>query len=283
MIGGVILHKYIGCISWLSPILIFCMLTITFTRLNLKEFKITRFHLYLLAIQFLGCWAIYYSLYFINPIVADGAFLCVFISTATSASVVTGMLGGSILTLAIYTLLSNMVLAITAPTFLSWISIGGEVSFFDSFYKIASQVVPMLVIPLILALFMRKYIPRLHGFLSSHQTISFWLWACALFIVMGNAVSFIIKQPLSEVDTMCYLGLASLIVCCLQFFIGRKVGKKFNDKVAGAQALGQKNTILALWLSLTYLNPIISVAPAAYIVWQNIINSTQLYLRNRNK
>ena len=67
----------------------------------------------------------------------------------------------------------------------------------------------------------------------------------------------------------------------MQFYIGRKVGVKFGDKIAGAQGLGQKNTILALWLSLTYLNPIISVAPASYIMWQNIINSCQLYLKSK--
>lgn len=281
MIGGVLLHNYIGFISWLSPVLIFCMLTITFTRLNPAEFKITRFHWSLLALQFLGCWAVYYILYFINPIVAEGTFLCVFISTATSAPVVTGMLGGSISTLAVYSLLSNMVLALTAPMFLSWIEIGREIEFIESFQRIGTQVVPMLVIPLALALLMRKFLPKLHKTLSSHQTISFWLWACALFIVMGNAVSFVMKQPVSEIDTMCYLALVSLIVCCLQFYVGRKVGARFGDKVAGAQALGQKNTVLALWLSLTYLNPIISVAPAAYIAWQNIINSTQIYLKTR--
>lgn len=281
MIGGVLLHNYIGFISWLSPVLIFCMLTITFTRLNPAEFKITRFHWSLLALQFLGCWAVYYILYFINPIVAEGAFLCVFISTATSAPVVTGMLGGSISTLAVYSLLSNMVLALTAPMFLSWIEIGREIEFIESFQRIGTQVVPMLVIPLALALLMRKFLPKLHKTLSSHQTISFWLWACALFIVMGNAVSFVMKQPVSEIDTMCYLALVSLIVCCLQFYVGRKVGARFGAKVAGAQALGQKNTVLALWLSLTYLNPIISVAPAAYIAWQNIINSTQIYLKTR--
>lgn len=281
MAGGVLLHEYIGSISWLSPVLIFCMLTITFTKLDPKDFKITSFHLVLLAIQFLGCWIVYYSLYLFNPIVAEGAFLCVFISTATSAPVVTGMLGGSVSTLAIYSLLSNMVLAITAPMFLSWIAVDRDIDFMDSFHRICTQVVPMLVIPLALALLMRKYTPQVHKALSARQSVSFWLWAVALFIVIGNAVSFVMKQPLSLLDEMIYLALASLAVCCMQFYIGRRVGRRYGDKVAGAQGLGQKNTVLALWLSLTYLNPIISVAPAAYIAWQNIINSTQIYLKTK--
>lgn len=279
MIGGVLFHEWMQYLSWVSPLLIFLMLTITFTRVNLKELKITRFHWSLLATQFLGCWVVYYALYFINPIVAEGAFLCVFISTATAAPVITGMLGGSISRLATYSLMSNIVLALTAPLFLSWISVDRQIDFFQSFNRICMQVVPMLLIPLALALLMGKYLPKLHKALSSHQTISFWMWAVALFVVIGNAVSFVMKQPASELDTMLYLALVSLVVCCLQFYIGRKIGGLHGDKIAGAQGLGQKNTILALWLSLTYLNPIISIAPASYIAWQNIINSTQLYLK----
>ena len=55
----------------------------------------------------------------------------------------------------------------------------------------------------------------------------------------------------------------------------------YGDPISGAQGLGQKNTVLAIWLSLTYLNPISSVGPAAYIAWQNTINSIQLYLKQR--
>ena len=282
MVGGVILHEYMDYVSWISPFLIFCMLTITFTKLNIKELQITKFHWSLLVVQFIGCWLVYYALYFLNPVVAEGAFLCVFISTATAAPVITGMLGGSVSRLATYSLMSNMVFAVTAPIFLSWIAVDRSIEFMDSFTRIGTQVVPMLVIPLLLALLMKKYLPKVHGILSSHQTVSFWMWAVALFIVMGNAVSFIMKQSIDELGVMICLALVSLVVCCLQFWVGRKIGARFGDKIAGAQGLGQKNTILALWLSLTYLNPIISIAPASYIAWQNIINSTQLYLKSKH-
>ena len=54
------------------------------------------------------------------------------------------------------------------------------------------------------------------------------------------------------------------------------VGGHYGDKVSGGQGLGQKNTVLAVWLALAYMHPIASIAPAAYIAWQNIINSWQL-------
>lgn len=282
MVGGVVFHNYMESISWVSPFLIFCMLTITFTKLRINDLKITKFHWTLLSVQLLGCWVVYYLLYSLNPIVAEGAFMCVFMSTATAAPVVTGMLGGSVSMMATYSMLSNVMLAITAPMYLSWISVENNIAFVDSFTRIGTQVVPMILVPFILALLMRRYLPRLHTIVSSHQSASFWMWAVALFVVIGNAVSFVMKQPISQLGDMIYLALISLVVCCLQFYVGRKIGIKYGDKVAGSQGLGQKNTILALWVSLTYLNPIISIAPAAYIAWQNIINSTQLYLKAKH-
>ena len=91
MVGGVLFHNYMESISWVSPFLIFCMLTVTFTKLKVRELKITKFHWTLLCVQLLGCWAVYYMLYPINPVVAEGAFMCVFMSTATAAPVVTGL------------------------------------------------------------------------------------------------------------------------------------------------------------------------------------------------
>lgn len=279
MVGGILFNRWIGYVSWLAPYLIFVMLTVTFTRIKPSEFRITNFQWALLAFQILGCWITYYLLKPFSPIVAEGAFLCIFISTATAAPVITGMLGGSVSRIATYCLLSSLMVALTAPAFFSWIELGSNISFMDSFTKICSQVCPLLILPLIIALAMRSFMPKLHASIASHQTISFWIWAVCLFLIMGKAVAFIMTQSLTQLSTMLYLALAALIACCVQFYIGRKIGGRFGDKVAGAQGLGQKNTVLALWLSLTYLNPLVSIAPAAYIAWQNIINSLQLYIK----
>ena len=36
------------------------------------------------------------------------------------------------------------------------------------------------------------------------------------------------------------------------------------------ELLGQKNTVLAIWMAYTYLNPLSSVGPGSYVLWQNI-------------
>ena len=284
MIGGIIFHEIIGYLEFLTPYLIFLMLTITYTRVNTSEFRITRFQWNLLLVQMLGSWLAYFALLPFSEPVATAAFICVFMPTATAAPVVTGMLGGSVTKLATYSLLSNLTVAVTAPVFLSVVNDSGRnIPFSDSFNTICAQVVPLLVLPLVVAILMRHSSPRLHRSISGHQSISFWLWAVALFIVMGRAVSFMIRQPLSELPVMIGMALASLAVCCLQFIIGRKVGARLGDRISGAQGLGQKNTILGIWMALTYLHPLVSIGPAAYIVWQNTINSYQLYRKAKSQ
>ena len=284
MIGGIIFHEIIGYLEFLTPYLIFLMLTITYTRVNTSEFRITRFQWNLLLVQMLGSWLAYFALLPFSEPVATAAFICVFMPTATAAPVVTGMLGGSVTKLATYSLLSNLTVAVTAPVFLSIVNDSGRnIPFSDSFTTICAQVVPLLVLPLVVAILMRHSSPRLHRSISGHQSISFWLWAVALFIVMGRAVSFMIRQPLSELPVMIGMALASLAVCCLQFIIGRKVGARLGDRISGAQGLGQKNTILGIWMALTYLHPLVSIGPAAYIVWQTTINSYQLYRKAKSQ
>lgn len=279
MLGGIIFHDWIHYIEGLSPYLIFLMLFVTYTRINLRELRLTKFQMALMAVQISGCWLAYGAFYFLNPIVAQGAFLCVFICTATSAPVITGMLGGSISKLVSYSLLSILCFAFFSPLFLPAISNYGQVNFLQSFARIFIQVVPLLLGPLAAAIIVKKLFPWLHHRISNHQSIAFYLWAVALFIVMGNAVSFLISHENNNLYDLLGLAFASLLVCCLQFFVGRKIGRRFGDEITGAQGLGQKNTILAIWVAMTYMNPIVSIAPGAYVAWQNIINSTQLYFK----
>ena len=141
--------------------------------------------------------------------------------------------------------------------------------------------VPLIVVPLICAVLFRKFVPKACTAVAQHQGISFYLWALSLIIVVGNAVSFVMQEPPTVIPQMIALALLAGVACGIQFYIGRRIGARLGDKIAGAQGLGQKNTVLAIWMALTYLNPLASIAPAAYIAWQNTVNSLQLYYKSR--
>lgn len=282
MLGGILFHDFIDKIQFLSPYLIFVMLLITYCRVRPKEFKVTSLSWGLLSVQIGAAIASYLLLAPVNIDLAQGTMICFLCPTATAAPVITGMLGGSVPRLATFSIISNVSVAILAPMLFSIIgSHGTEMSFIDGFLIIASKVGPLIIAPLALAFLLLATAPKVHHAIATRQSLSFYIWAVTLFIVVGRAVSFVLAEPADRIPEMIGLGVLSLAACLIQFAAGRIIGRACGDKIAGAQGLGQKNTVLAIWMALTYLNPISSVAPAAYIAWQNTINSLQLVSKTR--
>ncbi len=282
MLGGILFHDFIDKIQFLSPYLIFVMLLITYCRVRPKEFKVTSLSWGLLSVQIGAAIASYLLLAPVNIDLAQGTMICFLCPTATAAPVITGMLGGSVPRLATFSIISNVSVAILAPMLFSIIgSHGTEMSFIDGFLIIASKVGPLIIAPLALAFLLLATAPKVHHAIATRQSLSFYIWAVTLLIVVGRAVSFVLAEPADRIPEMIGLGVLSLAACLIQFAAGRIIGRACGDKIAGAQGLGQKNTVLAIWMALTYLNPISSVAPAAYIAWQNTINSLQLVSKTR--
>ena len=283
MIVGGAGYEFFERLSPLTPYLIFTMLLITYCRVSWREIRILPLHLWMLVLQIAGAAAVYAALLPLGPSVSQGVFICVLAPTATSAAVVTGMLGGSVASLATYCLLSNMVVALISPVVFSFVGSQVSLPLLDSLLRIGRQMIPLLILPFVAALALQRFWPRAHRALRQRQSISFYLWAVSLTIVMGNTTSFLIRQDSSRYGDELLLAGASLVACVCQFVIGRRIGRKYDLKISGAQGLGQKNTVLAIWMAQTYLLPIASVGPAAYVVWQNVINSWQLWKKRRSE
>lgn len=281
MLVGIVFHEYIHYIAFLSKYLIFVMLLITYCRVKMSDFHTGPYIWWLLAVQLGGAVAVYLALEPFSPELAQGAFICIFCPTATAAPVITGMLGGSVSRVATYSLFSHVSVALLAPMLLSFMSPETHIFFGESVMVIARSVLPLILGPLALAFLFQRYAPRVHAGIAGHQGLSFYIWAVALIIVVGNSVSFLMKQPVDKLPEILMLASVSLLVCLGLFGVGRRIGVRFGDKISAAQSLGQKNTVLAIWLALTYLNPIVSAAPAAYVAWHNTINSWQIYLHER--
>lgn len=277
LVGGVF-FPYLEWLSFLTPYLIATMLFLSYSNVSMREIRITRLHICLLAIQIVGSVAVYYIINRFDPILAQGAFICIIAPTATSAVVITGMLDGNTNSLTSYSILCNMAVAIVAPVVFSFIDYRQEhISLIGSIFVIARQVLPLLLLPLIIVLLLEKLLPRVHKELKRAKGISFYLWVLALMIVTAKIVGFIYHQGTASFKTEILLFVIALVICGLQFFIGKRLGKRYGDTIAGGQGLGQKNTVLAIWMAQSYLNPLSSLAPGAYVLWQNIINSYQLW------
>ncbi|MDR2234098.1 MAG: transporter [Tannerella sp.] len=283
MIIGALTHSWIYRLAFLMPYLIFAMLLLTFCKITLKDIRFHRAHIWLLLIQLGGSIGVYLLLRSYNEIMAQAAMLCILMPTATAAAVITGMLGGNVGFLTAYVFFCNIAVAIAAPFYFALTGAHAELSFFQSVWIICQKVFPLLILPLIITLIFQARAPKVHKILLSISQMSFYLWVAALMIVTGVSVNFMLNRNQTNDNMEWKLFAISLIICCLQFYIGRLIGRRYGDPISSGQGLGQKNTILAIWMAQTYLHPLTILAPTGYILWQNIINSWQLYLKGKKK
>ena len=255
-------------VAFLTPLLIFSQLLLTFCKVEVHELKP----------KLLVCC----PMEEVYREVFEGAMVCLICPTATAAAVITGKLGGSASSLTTYTLLSNLLAAVAVPLVFPLVEPHADITFFVAFLKILSKVFPLLLCPFLLAWFLRAFVPKVHHFLLGFHDAAFYLWAVALAIVSGQTVRSLVNSD-APVFVELLIALAGLITCCIQFYLGKRIGGHYGERISGGQALGQKNTVLAIWMAYTYLNPLSSVGPGSYVLWQNIINSYQLWKKRKNE
>lgn len=281
MTTGILLYRYVGNLAFITPYLIAVMLFFTYCNINFKDIRFTRLHLWLILIQVIGSIALYLVLAPINVLIAQGIMICVLAPTATSAPVITGMLGGSVESLTAYSLLSNLMVVVVSPLLFAIIGNVDSTSFLHSVWIIFEKVALLLFLPLFCALLLEHFAPRAHFYVKRMRSASFYLWGIALVIITGKTVLFIVNQGKADYFEEILIAIGACIICVTQFVLGRRLGRINNDTIAGGQGLGQKNTILAIWMAQTYLNPVSSLGPGAYILWQNLVNSFQVW-KNRD-
>jgi BASS family bile acid:Na+ symporter len=257
------------------------MLFVSFCKVAPGELRPHRWMLKLLGIQ-VGSFTLMGLLIALMPdvpgrVVIESAMICMICPTATAAAVVTTKLHGNPSAVVSYTCLINLTASIAIPSVVSFIHEGaGELDFLTSFTLIIGRVFPLLILPLLSAWFVRYMMPRFHRRILSYPDLAFYLWAVALSLAIGITVKAIVHSHESLLELI-LIALASLLTCLVQFYWGHSIGKKHHETIAGTQALGQKNTIFAIWMGYTFLNPVTAMAGGFYSVWHNVINSWQLW------
>ena len=261
--------------GWLTPMFIASMLFITFCRVDARKIRFSWLHLWLLLFQVVGSFAIYYALSWTDIVIAQGGMICVLAPVAMGAVVIGGMLGANLESMAAYSLLCNIFIAFFAPFMLHTYG-NGECTMM----QILQRVAPMLIAPFLAGQLCRLTMPKVSGWIANHSQISFYIWLMSLIVIIGRTTCFIIDNGENRMVQIA-LAAVALVICLSQFMLGRYLGRFAGDAAAGGQSLGQKNTVLAVWMSQSFLDPVSCVAPTAYIVWQNIVNSYQLYLKGK--
>ncbi len=268
----------------LLPVVLFALLYVTFCKIDIKEMKPRLWHFLLQAIRtaLAGFFALMVCLAGDSGtrLVLEGVFVCVICPTAAAAPVVTEKLGGSIGSLTTYTIIANVVTMVIIPLLFPIVERNADITFASAALMVLRNVTVVLVVPLILALISRKVLPRVVERLKRMKNLGFYMWCFNLSIISGATVRNVIH---ADVHGLCLalLLILPLFVALAQFAIGKAVGRPFGASISAGQALGQKNTVVGIWLTLTFLNPLAAVAPGAYVLWQNLINALQLWYKER--
>ena len=272
------------------PLLMFLVLFITFCKVDFRRMRLVSWHwrvmaanLLLVAITLTGMlMPSAGSMSYSAKMLLEAAFVCVAAPTATAAAVVTQKLGGNLEQMTAFTFLSNLLTAVLVPLCFPLIEASADTTFMALFLKILYQVSALLVGPMLLAHFVKHYAHGLHRRIVSVRDLSFYLWACSLMIVTGTTVKNIVHARAS-VALLAGIAAVALAACLIQFAIGKHLGRPSGHSQEAGQAIGQKNTTFAIWMSYTYLNPLSSVGPGCYILWQNIINSVEIWQHEKEK
>ncbi len=273
----------LNIVEILQPLLIFAMLFVTFCKVNPRHLRLCRWHWWLLLFQsglFLALAAAVMSL---PPcglrIVLEGAMICFICPVATAGAVITKKLGGNATHITTYTILINLVAALLIPATVPYVHPQPSMSLWNASVLILGKVFPLLLFPLFLAFLVRWLSPRMHFIVTRRQNLAFYLWVVALFLATAVTTRYIVHSSVTFAVGLSLVGV-TLASCLIQFWVGWKIGARYGDRVTARQSLGQKNTVLAIWLGYTFFTPITSVAGGFYSIFHNVINSWQLYRHN---
>ena len=269
----------------LMPVVLFALLYVTFCKIEIKEMKPKAWHFVLQLIRTSLALLMVISICLFGKnyeakVILEGAFICFICPTAAAVAVVTEKLGGSIGSLTTYTVIANIFTMIIIPSLFPMVEKGADVSFLYLGMMVFRNVTTVLVVPLLLALLSRKFLPRFVDKVKSVKDLGFYMWCFNLTILMGETLRNFLHATVSG-WILALLLIVPLVVCLVQFAIGKAVGRHWDASISAGQALGQKNTIVGIWLTLTFLNPLAAVAPGAYVVWQNLVNGWQLWYKEK--
>ncbi len=267
--------------DFIFPQLVFLSLLVTFCKVDFRQMRLQRWHVGILVVQLL--------LVAVNVIVALGVkedvelkllaeaiLTCVIGPAAAATAVIVGKLGGNISTMTTYTMISSLVSALLIPLVFPLLEPTTDITFLQTFFIILQKVSYVLLLPLIIGWLLQRYAKAVCLWLAGMPNLSFYIWALTLSIMTGVTIKNIVHSEASLRLLMLIAG-CTFILCWIQFGLGRFVGHLLGEKINAGQGLFQKNTALSIWVAYMYLHPVATVGAGCYVLWQNIINSIEIW------
>lgn len=273
------------------PDFMFLILFVTFCKVDFRRLVPVKWHFWIGLQQVVFVLALVglmlgFGITGCALVMLQAILVCVIGPAAAAAAVVTAKLGGSLEEMTTYTFISNFISALLIPLCFPLLPQTGAaaatIEFWPLFFHIFRKVSMVLLLPMLLAYIVKHGMHRVHRRIVSVKDLSFYMWGCSLVVVTGTTAMHIREAwETTSVFFLLSIALMALILCIVQFATGRFIGHYFGKTVEAGQSLGQKNTAFAIWVATAFLNPLSSVGPGCYILWQNIINSVEIWIYRR--
>ena len=280
----------------LLPLTIFCTLFITFSKVDFHLMRLRRWHFIILAAQLLLIGVLllltlHFSFFTLHALTGEGSgkgpkllleaiLVCVIAPCAAASPIVTSKLGGDLTQMTTFVLFSAFVVSLLIPAIFPLLEPRQGMTFLSTFLLILRRLASILLLPLLLGAVVRHWVKPLYQWFQRTPDLSFYSWAVSLAIVVGITLRNILHSPASGL-LLGEIAFFSFLTAITQFALGRFFGRDANEKICTGQGMFQKNTSLAIWIAYMYLSPESSIGAGCYVLWQNIINSYELW-QHRN-
>ncbi len=270
-----------------QPVFVATMLFLQFNRISPHDLKIKRWHFGLLAFQIITFAATAVLAAGLPEgemkILAECAMLCFICPTAAAAGVITDKLGGSLSDTVTYVVMINVAATVFIPLAIPIVKDTADMGFVQYVLAIGGRIFPLLVLPLLLAWAIRYGWRKLQRKLMRYTHWAFYFWGISLCLSIYLATRATVLSGIS-VWTAIAIGVISLSSCLLQFWFGHRIARRrgHSDSITAGQALGQKNSGFLIWVGYSFLTPVTSVAGGLYSIWQNLVNSMELFEQKKH-
>ena len=244
-----------------------------------KSFKISI--IWVLLANLAVAFAAYKIFSAFNSQLALAAFITAIAPTAISSTVVASFIRGRVDFMVAAVLLTNVIIALIVPIALPHLLAAGSAI---STWDVLQPVLITMFVPLILARLVSHLPHRAQAIFYAGKRFTFPVWLVNLFIISAKASDFIRNESTGSFSVLVQIALVSLLICVVNFALGALLGGRHYWQET-SQALGQKNNSFAIWIALTFINPLVAMGPTFYVLYHNLYNTWQIYRfeRQNNK
>ncbi len=282
LVGGVF-HADIAPLTWFLPIGIAFMLSITFIGIDTRRLRPRWMHLWLLlAIEAigLGSWGLATALGY--PVLAESLYYCGAAPVAAAIPIIVNLLRGDMEFATTAMLLSQAVFAVLTPFVLPFVVHEPTMGYVEFMGVVAGQIASVMVAPALIALILRWLYPPCRQWAPRLADVSLLAWCTNLTIISASGTQRILEMGYSW-QQMVPMEAGALAICTFGFVAGYWLGYP-RLKRECSQALGQKNTVLTLYIAgQPYATPLAYIGPVFYVFFHNMANAIQLALAERER